>query len=141
MQVIENSGTQQRMPTIVADDPVVVIQGIVRDFFHVSKRELLGPSKVRRISWSRQIAMALIKQKTSRSLPDIGRCFGGRDHTTVMHAVRAVAQRRKDCRDYEADFAEIDRRVELALGGTYVRRKDILGKPFVSVRGKGKIHV
>ncbi len=139
MQLIEGSGNQQRMPTIVADDPVVVIQTIVRDFFHVSRREILGPSKVRRVSWPRQIAMALIKQRTSRSLPDIGKCFGGRDHTTVMHAVRAVAKRRKDCRNYEADFAEINRRVELALGLAYVRREDILGKPFVSIRGKGGV--
>ncbi len=53
---------------------------------------MIGPKRVRSYARPRQIAMWLCKQMTSRSLPEIGRRFGGRDHTTVMHGVKRVEE-------------------------------------------------
>lgn len=66
------------------------IQRIVAKHFNVSKTELLSNRRTRTIVKPRQIAMYLAKVMTPRSLPEIGRRFGGRDHTTVLHAVRKI---------------------------------------------------
>mgnify|MGYP001317678911 FL=1 len=55
---------------------------------------MIGPKRVRTVARPRQIAMYLAKQMTSRSLPEIGRRFGGRDHTTIMHGVRKIEELR-----------------------------------------------
>jgi chromosomal replication initiator protein len=54
--------------------------------------DLIGPKRLRTIARPRQIAMYLAKQLTPRSLPEIGRRFGGRDHTTIMHGVRRIEE-------------------------------------------------
>jgi chromosomal replication initiator protein len=69
------------------------IQRVVSKHYNVSKQDLLSSRRTRTIVWPRQIAMYLSKSLTPRSLPEIGRRFGGRDHTTVLHAVRKV----EDC--------------------------------------------
>lgn len=66
------------------------IQRIVARHYNVSKSELLSNRRTRTIVRPRQIAMYLAKALTPRSLPEIGRRFGGRDHTTVLHAVRKI---------------------------------------------------
>jgi len=66
------------------------IQRVVARHFNVSKTELLSNRRTRTIVKPRQIAMYLSKVMTPRSLPEIGRRFGGRDHTTVLHAVRKI---------------------------------------------------
>jgi chromosomal replication initiator protein len=66
------------------------IQRIVARHFNVSKTELLSNRRTRTIVKPRQVAMYLSKIMTPRSLPEIGRRFGGRDHTTVLHAVRKI---------------------------------------------------
>lgn len=66
------------------------IQRVVARHFNVSKNELLSNRRTRAIVRPRQIAMYLAKVMTPRSLPEIGRRFGGRDHTTVLHAVRKI---------------------------------------------------
>jgi len=66
------------------------IQRIVARQFNVSKNDLLSNRRTRVIVRPRQIAMYLAKVMTPRSLPEIGRRFGGRDHTTVLHAVRKI---------------------------------------------------
>ena len=66
------------------------IQRQVAEHFNVKLSDMLGPKRTRTISRPRQMAMYLSKHLTSRSLPEIGRRFGGRDHTTVIHAVRKV---------------------------------------------------
>lgn len=68
------------------------IQKIVARHFNVSKADLLSSRRTRTIVRPRQIAMYLSKVLTPRSLPEIGRRFGGRDHTTVLHAVRKVEE-------------------------------------------------
>jgi len=66
------------------------IQRIVARHYNVSKTELLSNRRTRSIVKPRQVAMYLAKVLTPRSLPEIGRRFGGRDHTTVLHAVRKI---------------------------------------------------
>jgi chromosomal replication initiator protein len=66
------------------------IQRIVSRHYNVSKQDLLSNRRTRTIVKPRQIAMYLAKMLTPRSLPEIGRRFGGRDHTTVLHAVRKI---------------------------------------------------
>jgi chromosomal replication initiator protein len=66
------------------------IQRVVSRHYNVSKADLLSARRTRTIVRPRQIAMYLAKMLTPRSLPEIGRRFGGRDHTTVLHAVRKI---------------------------------------------------
>ena len=66
------------------------IQRRVSEHYNIRLSEMIGPKRVRTYARPRQIAMYLAKHMTSRSLPEIGRRFGGRDHTTVMHGVRRI---------------------------------------------------
>ena len=68
------------------------IQRKVSEHFNIRLSDMIGPKRVRSFARPRQIAMYLAKQLTSRSLPEIGRRFGGRDHTTVMHGVRRIEE-------------------------------------------------
>jgi chromosomal replication initiator protein len=63
---------------------------VVSRHFGVSKGDILSQRRHRSVVWPRQIGMYLAKQLTSRSLPEIGRRFGNRDHTTVLHAIRKI---------------------------------------------------
>ncbi len=71
------------------------IQRRVADYFDIKQQDLLSQRRARVVTRPRQIAMYLAKHLTTRSLPDIGRRFGGRDHTTVMHAVRRIEELRR----------------------------------------------
>lgn len=75
------------------------IQALVCAHYKVAPIEMTSRRKAREVARPRQVAMALAKQMTPQSLPAIGRLFGNRDHTTVMHAVRTVD------RLYESDPA------------------------------------
>ncbi|SFR95757.1 chromosomal replication initiator protein [Dyella sp. OK004] len=66
------------------------IQKIVADYYQVRLQDLLSKRRVRSLARPRQIAMSLSKELTEHSLPEIGDAFGGRDHTTVLHACRTI---------------------------------------------------
>lgn len=66
------------------------IQSCVVEHFYLKPVDMVSARRSREVARPRQIAMYLAKQLTRRSLPEIGRRFGGRDHTTVIHAVRQV---------------------------------------------------
>ncbi len=68
------------------------IQRKVAEHYNIRLSDMIGPKRVRNIARPRQIAMYLAKQLTPRSLPEIGRRFGGRDHTTIMHGVRKIEE-------------------------------------------------
>jgi len=68
------------------------IQRKVAEHYNIRLSDLIGPKRVRNIARPRQVAMYLAKQLTPRSLPEIGRRFGGRDHTTIMHGVRKIEE-------------------------------------------------
>ena len=78
------------------------IQRKVSDHYNIRLSDLIGPKRVRTFARPRQIAMYLSKKMTSRSLPEIGRRFGGRDHTTVMHGVRRI----EDLKTKDSQIAE-----------------------------------
>ncbi len=68
------------------------IQRKVSEHYNIRLSDMIGPKRVRNYARPRQMAMYLAKHMTSRSLPEIGRRFGGRDHTTVMHGVRRIEE-------------------------------------------------
>ncbi|MEJ6403237.1 chromosomal replication initiator protein DnaA [Yoonia sp. 2307UL14-13] len=68
------------------------IQRKVSEHYAIRLSDMIGPKRVRNYARPRQIAMYLAKQMTNRSLPEIGRRFGGRDHTTVMHGVKRIEE-------------------------------------------------
>lgn len=68
------------------------IQKTVAEYYKIRVADLLSPRRTRSITRPRQIAMALAKELTNHSLPEIGAAFGGRDHTTVLHACRKVVE-------------------------------------------------
>jgi len=68
------------------------IQRKVAEHYNIRLSDMIGPKRLRSYARPRQIAMYLAKQLTSRSLPEIGRRFGGRDHTTVLHGVKRVEE-------------------------------------------------
>lgn len=88
------------------------IQRSVADYFNLRLSEMLSQRRARNISRPRQIAMYLSKRLTSKSLPDIGRRFGGRDHTTVMHAVKKIEDLRRDDSGLEDDITRLTRLLE-----------------------------
>jgi len=88
------------------------IQRTVADYFNLRLAEMLSERRARNIARPRQIAMYLSKQLTSRSLPEIGRRFGGRDHTTVMHAVRKIEDLRRDDSQLDDDLTRLGRLLE-----------------------------
>jgi chromosomal replication initiator protein len=68
------------------------IQRRVAEHYNIRLSDMIGPKRVRSFARPRQVAMYLCKKLTSRSLPEIGRRFGGRDHTTVMHGVKRIEE-------------------------------------------------
>ncbi len=68
------------------------IQRKVSEYYNIRLSDIIGPKRLRAYARPRQVAMYLSKQLTSRSLPEIGRRFGGRDHTTVMHGVKRIQE-------------------------------------------------
>jgi len=80
------------------------IQRTVADYYKIKVSEMYSKKRSRNVARPRQIAMALAKELTQLSLPDIGDAFGGRDHTTVLHACRKVAELKSDSPEISRDF-------------------------------------
>lgn len=88
------------------------IQGKVSDHYRIRKAEMTSARRAREVARPRQVAMYLSKQLTPRSLPEIGRRFGGRDHTTVIHAVRQIERLRALDAELDADIRLLTRQLE-----------------------------
>ena len=88
------------------------IQGKVSDHYRIRKAEMTSARRAREVARPRQVAMYLSKQLTPRSLPEIGRRFGGRDHTTVIHAVRQIEKLRQSDAELDADIRLLTRQLE-----------------------------
>jgi chromosomal replication initiator protein len=88
------------------------IQRRVSDHFKIRQAEMVSARRAREVARPRQIAMYLAKQLTPRSLPEIGRRFGGRDHTTVIHAVRQIEKLRGQDSEIDADVRLLMRSLE-----------------------------
>ncbi|WP_199559530.1 chromosomal replication initiator protein DnaA [Paracoccus sediminilitoris] len=88
------------------------IQRKVAEHYNIRLADMMGPKRARNVARPRQIAMYLSKQLTSRSLPEIGRRFGGRDHTTIMHGVRKIEELIIDDSAMSEDIAVLKRMLE-----------------------------
>ncbi len=80
------------------------IQRTVADYYKIKVAEMYSKKRSRNIARPRQMAMALAKELTQLSLPDIGEAFGGRDHTTVLHACRKIAELKTEYPEIGRDF-------------------------------------
>ena len=87
------------------------IQKIVATYFNLNLQEMLSPRRSRSLARPRQIAMYLAKQNTTNSLPDIGRKFSNRDHTTVIHAVKKIEELMKKDNEIRQNVTEIKKRL------------------------------
>ncbi|UAA38801.1 chromosomal replication initiator protein DnaA [Paraneptunicella aestuarii] len=85
------------------------IQKTVAEYFKIKVADILSKRRSRSVARPRQIAMALSKELTNHSLPEIGDKFGGRDHTTVLHACRKVAQLKEESHDIKEDYQNLIR--------------------------------
>jgi chromosomal replication initiator protein len=83
------------------------IQKTVADYFKIRVADLLSKRRSRSVARPRQIAMALAKELTNHSLPEIGDAFGGRDHTTVLHACRRIASLRETEKRVDEDYVNL----------------------------------
>ncbi len=107
-QLITQDFTRLALKELLAvqDKPITIdmIQKLVAEYFKIRISDLLSSRRNRSITRPRQIAMSLAKALTRHSLPEIGNAFGGRDHTTVLHACRKIEQLRREDRRIDEDY-------------------------------------
>ena len=115
-QPVTLDSTQELLRDLLrAQDRRVTIEEIqkrVAEHFNIRMADMVSARKQRAIARPRQIAMYLAKRLTSRSLPEIGRKFGGRDHTTVMHGVRKVEELMAGDPTFAEDVELLERMLE-----------------------------
>ncbi len=80
------------------------IQRSVAEYYKIKMGDMLSKRRNRSVARPRQVAMSLSKELTNHSLPEIGDAFGGRDHTTVLHACRQISKLRQTTSDIEEDY-------------------------------------
>ncbi|WLS91576.1 chromosomal replication initiator protein DnaA [Gilliamella apicola] len=85
------------------------IQKTVAEYYKIKVSDLLSKRRSRSVARPRQVAMALAKELTNKSLPEIGDGFGGRDHTTVLHACRKIAELKEENNDIKEDYSNLIR--------------------------------
>ena len=85
------------------------IQKTVADYYKIKVADILSKRRSRSVARPRQMAMALSKELTNHSLPELGNQFGGRDHTTVLHACRKIEQLREESHDIKEDYKNLIR--------------------------------
>lgn len=88
------------------------IQRKVSEHYNIRLSDMVGPKRLRSYARPRQVAMYLCKKMTSRSLPEIGRRFGGRDHTTVMHGVKRIEELKQNDGQIAEDLELLRRSLE-----------------------------
>jgi len=97
---------------IAAQDKQVSIENIqktVAEYYKIKVSDLLSKRRNRSIARPRQLAMSLAKELTNHSLPEIGEAFGGKDHTTVLHACRKVKSLKEESQDINEDYTNLMR--------------------------------
>lgn len=95
---------------LALQDKLITIENIqktVAEYYKVKVADLLSKRRSRSVARPRQMAMALAKELTNHSLPEIGDAFGGRDHTTVLHACRKIAELKLATQDVEEDYTNL----------------------------------
>ncbi len=89
------------------------IQKTVAEYYKIKVTDLLSKRRSRSVARPRQMAMAMAKELTNHSLPEIGDAFSGRDHTTVLHACRKIEQLREESPDIKEDFSNLIRTLSM----------------------------
>ncbi len=95
---------------LALQDKLITIENIqktVAEYYKVKVADLLSKRRSRSVARPRQMAMALAKELTNHSLPEIGDAFGGRDHTTVLHACRKINELKQANQDVEEDYTNL----------------------------------
>lgn len=95
---------------LALQDKLITIENIqktVAEYYKIKMADLLSKRRSRSVARPRQMAMALAKELTNHSLPEIGDAFGGRDHTTVLHACRVIAEFKQSNQDIEEDYTNL----------------------------------
>ncbi len=95
---------------LALQDKLVTIDNIIKtvaEYYNIRVADVLSKRRNRSVTRPRQMAMALSKELTNHSLPEIGDAFGGRDHTTVLHACRTVADHRERMIDLSQDYLNL----------------------------------
>jgi chromosomal replication initiator protein len=95
---------------LALQDKLITIENIqktIAEYYKVKVADLLSKRRSRSVARPRQMAMALAKELTNHSLPEIGDAFGGRDHTTVLHACRVIAEFKLSNQDIEEDYTNL----------------------------------
>lgn len=104
---------QEALKDVLAlQDKLVSIDNILRtvaEYYKIKVADLLSKRRNRSVARPRQVAMALCKELTNHSLPEIGDAFGGRDHTTVLHACRTIKKLRETDSDIGEDYSNLTR--------------------------------
>ena len=95
-----------------SDISVSLIMTETATYFGLTLDDLCSPNRTRQLVTARQIAMYLTRELTDLSLPKIGQAFGGRDHTTVMHADRKIRQHMAERRSLYNQIAELTNRIK-----------------------------
>ena len=88
-----------------------IIQTNVCEFFKISKNEMLSPRRSRYLVRPRQTAIYLSKLLTSKSLPEIGRAFSNRDHTTVIHSVKTIEKLKKEDKELNLNIDSLKSKI------------------------------
>ena len=97
---------------LMAQDKMITmdnIQRTVAEYYNIKVTDLTSKRRSRSIARPRQVAMALAKELTNHSLPEIGDAFGGRDHTTVLHACRKVKELIEEDHEIQQDYRNLNR--------------------------------
>ena len=94
---------------------IEIIQKFVADYYNLKLVELKSRNNSKSVAMPRQIAMYLCKSLTHASLPEIGRSFGGKHHSTVIHSIRKVEDLRKKDGDFNSLIAQFSRRFPLEI--------------------------
>ncbi|WMS86033.1 chromosomal replication initiator protein DnaA [Pleionea litopenaei] len=95
---------------IAAQDKQISIENIqktVAEYYKIKVADLLSKRRSRSVARPRQVAMSLAKELTNRSLPEIGDAFGGKDHTTVLHACRKIKELKDENLDIQEDYTNL----------------------------------
>ena len=88
-----------------------LIQKLICAYFNVTTEDIMSKKRTKEIAFPRQVAMYLCREMTDSSLPQIGECFGGRDHTTVLHAYKTIEEAKKNDRKLNASIQELIQRL------------------------------
>ena len=89
--------------------PTGIMGTTVAEYYKIRVADILSKRRNRSIARPRQVAMALSKELTTHSLPEIGDAFGGRDHTTVIHACRKISELKITDTKVQEDYSNLDR--------------------------------